>query len=79
MRYVYILHSINFPDKYYIGITSDLRRRLSEHNTENHKYTQKFQPWEIKCYFAFKSCEKAVKFEKYLKTASGRSFCKRHF
>ena len=28
MKYVYILHSVAFPDRYYTGITEDLRTRL---------------------------------------------------
>jgi len=79
MTYVYILQSINFPDKHYVGITEDLKHRLKEHNSANHKYSQRFEPWTIKNYFAFKDTEKAYLFEKYLKTSSGRSFCKKHF
>jgi len=79
MRYVYILESVNFPETYYIGVTSDLKRRFKEHNSKNSQYSQRFQPWELKSYFAFKNSEKANSFEKYLKTSSGRSFCKNHF
>jgi len=79
MKYVYILQSVNFPNTYYVGITSDLKKRLEKHNSTNHKYSQRFRPWLIKNYFAFKDTEKAVLFERYLKTSSGRSFCKRHF
>ncbi|MDR1684256.1 MAG: GIY-YIG nuclease family protein [Elusimicrobiota bacterium] len=79
MRYVYILESINFPNTFYIGATSDLKRRLAEHNSKEQKYTGRYQPWFIKCYFAFKNHTKANAFEKYLKTSSGRSFTKKHF
>ncbi|MGB2578746.1 putative GIY-YIG superfamily endonuclease [Elusimicrobium simillimum] len=79
MKYVYILESINFKETYYIGITSDLKKRFKEHNLKNGNHSEKFQPWKLKCYFAFDNPEKANAFEKYLKTSSGRSFCKRHF
>ena len=79
MRYVYILKSINFEGAYYVGVTSDLKKRIKEHNSKNSKYTDKFQPWKLKCYFAFDNETKANTFEKYLKTSSGRAFCKKHF
>ncbi|AKL98527.1 GIY-YIG nuclease family protein [Endomicrobium proavitum] len=79
MKYVYILTDINYPENYYTGITSYLKRRLSEHNSINHKHSQQFQPWEIKCYFAFKNHKQAADFKQYLKTSSGRFFCKKHF
>jgi predicted GIY-YIG superfamily endonuclease len=60
-------------------VTDDLKRRFKEHNSSNHKYSKKFQPWTINCYFAFSDNNKANKFEKYLKTASGRAFCKKHY
>jgi Predicted endonuclease containing a URI domain len=79
MKYVYILESVNFNSRYYVGVTSDLKQRIKEHNSLSGKYTQRFMPWKIKCYFAFSDAQKANAFEKYLKSSSGRSFCKRHF
>ncbi|MEE1110815.1 MAG: GIY-YIG nuclease family protein [Alphaproteobacteria bacterium] len=40
MFYVYILQSINFQDKFYIGYTSDLKRRLYEHNHKMSAHTK---------------------------------------
>jgi len=79
MKYVYILESIKFPGNYYVGLTSDLKKRFAQHNSENHAHSQKFQPWAIKNYFAFCNAERAKAFERYLKTSSGRSFTKKHF
>jgi len=50
MHYVYILE--NPKGRFYIGHTSDLQRRLSEHNSpEGHshlgKYTHKNDPWRL--------------------------------
>jgi predicted GIY-YIG superfamily endonuclease len=45
MWYVYIIRSINFPKQEYIGATSDLKRRLPEHNTGKSTHTAKFKPW----------------------------------
>lgn len=79
MFYVYILQSINFTDKFYIGYTDDLKRRLKEHNYEHVGHTDKYRPWRIKNYFAFDDEQKARKFEIYLKSQCGREFIKRHF
>jgi putative endonuclease len=47
--YIYILLSKR-SGKYYIGLTSDVNRRLEEHNnpTVFNKYTAKHIPWELK-------------------------------
>ena len=78
MTYVYILQSINVPDQYYIGWTSDLRARLAAHNSGRSTHTCKFRPWEIAFYAAFNSKERAIQFERYLKSGSGTVFRKRH-
>ncbi len=79
MYYVYIVQSIASPERYYIGFTDDLKRRLAEHNAGKSIHTNKFMPWKLKNYFAFDDKEKAEKFEAYLKSGSGRSFVKKHF
>ena len=47
MWYVYILRSIDFPEQEYIGATSDLKRRLPEHNAGKSAHTAKFKPWQL--------------------------------
>lgn len=79
MQFVYILESENDPKHWYVGVTSDLQKRLSEHNTGDSIHTNKFKPWRIKTYFAFRDREHAEGFERYLKTQSGRAFAKKHF
>jgi len=74
MHYVYIIKSINFPDQVYVGHTQDLKKRLSNHNCGTTPHTSKYKPWELVVYLAFKHEEKAVEFEKYLKSHSGRAF-----
>ena len=79
MFYVYILQSIEFPDKFYIGYTDNLKRRIKQHNTEHFGHTDKYRPWRIKDYFAIDDEQKAKNFEKYLKSQCGREFIKKHF
>ncbi|MGB2938555.1 MAG: GIY-YIG nuclease family protein, partial [Phycisphaerae bacterium] len=42
-------------------------------------HTSKFRPWQIETAVAFRSKGKAVAFEQYLKSHSGRAFAKKHF
>ena len=79
MFYVYILQSLSEPDCFYIGFTHDLKQRLEDHNSGKSLHTKKFKPWKLKNYFAFDDEQKAKDFEQYLKTHSGRKFCKNHF
>ena len=46
--YVYILQSINFPDKYYTGYTTELKHRIKKHNEGGVASTAKYKPWKIK-------------------------------
>lgn len=79
MHYTYLLQSEQSPSHFYIGSTSNLKRRFTEHNSGNSAHTNKFLPWKIKTYIAFEDLNKAAKFEKFLKSGNGRSFIKKHF
>jgi putative endonuclease len=74
MKYVYLLESVEYPDQTYIGLTDDLRSRLSAHNRGRSSHTDKYKPWRLVTYVAFSDERKAIEFERYLKTASGRAF-----
>ncbi len=75
--YVYILQSESDPESYYVGITEDLKARLSKHNAGEVSHTSKLLPWRIKTAIAFTNEPQACNFERYLKTASGRAFAKK--
>jgi predicted GIY-YIG superfamily endonuclease len=77
MTYVYILRSVKNPERHYVGITGDLRGRLQKHNAGEVPHTSKYSPWTIKTYVAFADEERAMAFEEYLKSASGRAFAKK--
>ena len=74
MYYVYIIRSIEYPNELYVGHTEDLRKRLSNHNAGTTPHTAKYRPWELIMYLAFNTQSKAVEFEEYLKSHSGRNF-----
>jgi putative endonuclease len=77
--YVYILQSESDAKHFYVGLTEDLRARLKKHNAGEVPYTATFRPWKIKTAIAFTDKKRAVQFERYLKTASGRTFAKKRF
>lgn len=72
MYYAYILLLKN--GEYYAGHTDDLKRRIKEHSSGVVKSTKHLQPSELIFYAAFRTKEKAVAFEKYLKSSSGFAF-----
>jgi predicted GIY-YIG superfamily endonuclease len=77
MKYVYILKSEVEPERFYIGSTDNLERRLQEHNTGQSVHTNKYRPWKIKTYISFNDIKQAEAFEGFLKTGNGRVFAKK--
>ena len=74
MRYVYLLQSETFAGQRYVGITSDLRKRLAAHNAGKSPHMSKYAPWRLVTYVAFSDEQKAETFERYLKSGSGHAF-----
>ena len=74
MFYVYLIESVSHPGQRYVGLTTDLRRRLEDHNQGNSFHTSKFLPWRLVTYVAFRDRAKAEAFERYLKSGSGHAF-----
>jgi predicted GIY-YIG superfamily endonuclease len=79
MKYVYMLRSISCPGQRYVGATSDLDARVKEHNAGRSPHTSKHVPWELVAAVLFEDDRRAVEFEGYLKSGSGRAFANRHF
>ena len=77
-HYVYTLESQSVRGELYTGQTSDLHRRLAEHNAGKVSHTSRFRPWSIRCTTAFRDRDRAIAFERYLKSGSGRAFLHRH-
>jgi len=70
--FVYILKSID-KDFIYVGFTTDLRRRIKEHNNRGELSTKHYAPFYIIHYEAYKSKTDAQRREKYLKTTKGKT------
>ncbi|HXS40044.1 MAG TPA: GIY-YIG nuclease family protein [Stellaceae bacterium] len=77
MRYVYLLQSGSSLDQRYVGITSDPKQRLAEHNGGKSSHTSKYVPWKLVTYIAFSDEQKAETFERYLKSGSGHAFARK--
>ncbi len=78
MYYVYLIKSIKHPSKFYAGYTTHLKKRLETHNSGGSVYTAEYRPWDLVIYHAFKDKMRAIQFEKYLKSHSGRAFAQKH-
>jgi len=66
MYTVYILKSIE-NEKYYIGQTKDLVKRLDWHNSSRARWTKRFQPWVLVHSETFQSRSEAIVRERQLK------------
>jgi len=77
MFYVYVIKSLS-SDKIYIGQTSDLDKRLKQHNDPGNdfsKYTKRNQgPWELTYKEEVETRSDALQREKFLKSGRGRNF-----
>jgi len=73
MYYVYVLKS--FRDKLlYTGFTTDLQRRLFEHNTGQQISTQNRGPFQLLYYEWCLDKNDAIAREKYLKSGMGKKY-----
>ena len=63
MHYVYFLESLSQPGERYIGLASDLKSRLIDHNARKSPHTAKFKPWRLATCVAFVERRQAAEFE----------------
>ena len=75
MFYVYLLESVK-SGEWYIGYTSNLRRRLVEHNQGLNISTRRYKPWNVIYYEACVNEKDAHRREGYLKTTQGHRMLK---
>ena len=71
--FVYIIYSV-LLDKDYIGYTSDLAKRLSEHKDGISNYTSKASDWVLKHIESYSSRELAMKREREIKRKKSRKY-----
>ncbi len=77
MYYVYILQSSKRNDWLYKGSTSDLKRRVIEHNNGKNFSTAPYIPLKLIYYEAYMLKSDTEAREKYLKTSMGMRVIKK--
>jgi predicted GIY-YIG superfamily endonuclease len=78
-RFVYVLKNEDHTPHFYVGLTSDVSARIADHNAGRCSHTASRRPWRRHVIIEFADETSAVRFERYLKSGSGRAFAKRHF
>jgi putative endonuclease len=78
-RFVYVLKTTAGMPSFYIGLSSDAKARLADHNAGHCPHTASRRPWQLHLVIEFSDEKRAIRFERYLKSGSGRAFAKRHF
>jgi putative endonuclease len=74
--FVYVLYSPEYQ-RYYIGSTEDLDKRLLHHNSGKVRSTKAFRPWKRVYQEQLENRSEAMKREKYLKSGYRRAWLKR--
>jgi putative endonuclease len=71
--FVYIIYSQQL-NKFYVGYSVDLIKRLSEHNAGMSAFTAKASDWVLKYSESFPDRESAIKREKEIKSKKSRKY-----
>jgi putative endonuclease len=69
--YTYILFSESLQ-KYYIGSSGNLEKRLEHHNLGLNRWSKRGIPWKIAYFETFESKTEAIKRELFLKKQKGK-------
>ena len=78
MKYVYLIRSLQYPRRRYVGITTDLDKHLEAHNAGQSVHTALSKPWNLAVAVQFENDDRAAAFEAYRKSGSGHAFARRH-
>ena len=77
MHYLYVYVLISFKDKkFYTGFTTNLKKRLAEHNSGKVESTKFRCPLELIYFEGCRNKYDALHREKYLKTSYGKRYIK---
>lgn len=74
-HYVYVFKSLA-DKKFYTGYTSDMERRIEEHNSGRSKSTKWRRPFRLIYFEGCSNIKDTMKREKYLKTTYGKRYIK---
>lgn len=70
MFYAYIIKSL-LTGRFYIGSTSDLKKRVVRHNNGGSVYTKKYRPFELIWNESYNTRAEAVRREREIKSWKG--------
>ncbi len=73
MYYTYILYS-RIIDKYYVGSTNDLERRLADHNRGKDKFSRQGKPWQLMYFEKYETRAEAFSRERAIKKKKSRVY-----
>ena len=77
MYHCYILYSSKL-DRYYVGSTADLQRRMQQHNSrKRHHYTSNANDWQLKYNEALPTRAQAQRRERQIKGMKSRAYIER--
>jgi putative endonuclease len=71
--HVYIIYSAKL-DRYYVGYSEDLDKRLEQHNSGISVFTSSVNDWKLRHEELFSSREEAMKREKEIKKKKSRKY-----
>ena len=74
-HYVYVLQSQK-DEKFYVGYTKDVQKRLEDHNNGKVRSTKERRPLELIYWEGCINQQDAIRRDKYLKTAWGKRYIK---
>jgi len=78
MFFVYVIKS-KIRNYIYVGLTSDLENRISQHNSGSEVTTKPYKPFELLHFEKYITRSEARKREKQLKSGYGKEWIKKEF
>ena len=77
MYKVYVLQSITFPERHYIGYTENIERRIKEHNSAKTKSLVRYLPMKVIHIETYGTQQEAMRREPQIKKYKGGQAFKR--
>jgi len=71
--YIYILLSVQH-NRYYVGSTKDISRRVAQHNNGRNKSTRSYRPWKLVYSESFQTLAEARQREREIKSWKSRQY-----
>ena len=75
--FTYILKS-EVKNNHYYGHTSDLEKRLLNHNSGLSRFTKAYIPWKLIYFEKFDTRSESIRREKFFKSVDGYKWLKEH-